>query len=60
VKGTSRPLKGHDYLIRYVVDGAGCNIHEIIIRAIDARKAEQIFSNVYKGCRQTSTARRVS
>lgn len=54
------PLNGRDYLIRYVVEGAGCNIHEVIIRAIDVSIAERIFANVYKGCRQTSTARRIS
>lgn len=56
---SSKQLNGHDYLIRYVVEGAGCNIHEVIIRAIDVSTAERIFANVYKGCRQTSTPRRV-
>lgn len=57
---TSSPLNARDYLIRYVVDGQGCAIHEVVIRAIDVSTAERIFANVYKGCRQTSTARRVS
>jgi|GEM_PF-6231323 hypothetical protein len=56
---TTNHLNGKDYLIRYVVPSMGCNIHEVIIRAIDARTAECIFANVYKGCRQTSTARQV-
>jgi hypothetical protein len=56
---STNQLNGKDYLIRYVVSGMGPNIHEVIIRAVDARRAEQIFANVYKGCRQTSTARQV-
>lgn len=48
-------LNGTDYKIRYVLEGTGCNIHEAIIRAIDASTAERIFANVYKGCRRTSS-----
>ena len=51
----SHQLNGRDYLIKYTIEGDGVNRHETIIRAIDARKAERIFANVYKGCRQTSS-----
>lgn len=51
----SHQLNGRDYLIKYTIEGDGANRHEVIIRAIDARKAELIFANVYKGCRQTSS-----
>lgn len=57
---TPRPLNGRDYVIRYVVEGCGCNIQEVVIRAIDAGTAERIFRNVYKGCRQTSSPRLLS
>ncbi len=54
---TSHQLTGRDYLIKYTIVGDGVNRHEVVIRALDARKAELIFANVYKGCRQTSSPR---